>query len=140
MVGEWDLDPGWWGGQADIERAVAFAGHLPACMLPDFDDCSGCPLESASPCPVKVDPDYRSYLRYLRDRHIAYEQKRVDQLKVLSKILKRYKLSMHWENLAILALREAPGLFTSAHSIKALVHFNTDIFCIGSDGVVALAQ
>lgn len=139
MYTEWEIDPGWWGGQADVERAATFAGHLPACMLPDFDDCSGCPLECASPCPVKVDADYRSYLRYLRDRYLAYEQKRAKQLSVLIKILKRYKLPMHWENLAILALREAPGLFTSAHSIKALVHFNPDIFCMDSDGVVTLA-
>jgi len=140
MLGSSDADPGWWIGQREIERAAAFNGQLPMCMLPYASDCFGCPLESASPCPVRVDADYRSYLNHLRGRYLAYERKRIEQLDVLKTILRRHKLPLHWEYLALLAIREAPTLFASAHSIKALVHFNPDKFRMVGEGVFALAE
>ena len=135
MVGDSGADQEWLGGQTEIERAAAFYGQLPLCMLPSADDCFGCCLETSSPCPVRVDADYRSYLIHLRDVHFAHERRKAEQINLLTAVLRRYKEPLHWENLAILAIRESPLLFTSAHSIKALMFLHPEVFRMVSDGV-----
>lgn len=138
MDEEWGAEQ-WHTGQAGIERLALTAGLLPDCMLGGADDCFPCAFESAPSCPVKVDPDYRGYILWLQERYLAYMRKRGKQLAVLKKVLKVHKMPIHWEYLAILALQESPNLFASAHSVRGLVYFNPETFCMEADGVFGLA-
>lgn len=139
MMQKWDAEPEG-AGLIQVERRVLTTGCLPNCMSSNAYDCYDCPMEGAPRCPIRADPDYRSYLLWLRDRYVAYERRRIKQLKVLKTILKRHKLPLHWENLAILAVQEAPDLFDSAHSVRGLVYFNPDTFRTEGDGVFGLAE
>lgn len=136
--GEWDDWSSWGAAQHQIEHAAAFQGRLPNCVLLSQQDCGNCPLADMPNCPVRADSDYGSYLLHLRDSYVAYETKRRKRIEILKAILKRHKLSLHWENLAILVLKEAPTLFDSAHSVKAIVFFNPNIFHLVGDGVFEL--
>lgn len=127
-------------GLAHLERLVITAGQLPNCMVTRDYECYDCPVERASPCPVMDDPDYRSYLLYLRDRYLQYQRKRTKQIDVLRAILTRHKLPLHWGNLAILSLQESPELFDSADSVRGLVYFNPNVFSMEKDGVFGLVE
>jgi len=139
MVQNWDAEPEVT-GLRQLQRLALTTGRLPNCMLSDAYDCYDCPVEGASRCPVRAEADHRSYLLSLRDRYLAYKRKRVKQIKVLKTILKRHKLPLHWENLAKLALQEAPDLFDSGHSVRGLLYFNPEIFRMEAEGVFGLAE
>ena len=125
----------------DLDKLAHFAitsGRLPECMTTKTYDCCDCPVQDTSRCPVRKDEDCRSYLLYLIERYQTYQRRRMKQIEVLKMLLNRHKLRLHWGNLAILALREAPDLFDSPDSVRGLVYFNRDIFNVGEDGAVSL--
>ncbi len=122
----------------EIELATLFYRRLPICMTNYTGVCASCPLELVSPCPVRVDPIYRSYLLRLHLTQSKYEIEEQQLVKTLKAILKEFGPSLHWQHLAVLALRQDLSLFPSVVSIKSLVYFNPDIFNIDDGGIVTL--
>lgn len=49
-------------------------------------------------------------------------------------------LPLHWEYIALLAIKEAPDLFVSPQSVRGLVFFNPDLFVMVREGVFTLAK
>jgi hypothetical protein len=140
----WDLEeqrPEFWAAQKQIEREAAFHGRLPSCVTETRPNCRFCPLDNEFICPIRCDPDYQSYLKYLTELYVKQERQRKERVKLLKSILKRHHMRMHWEYLAILALKEAPlGLFTSAQSIRTTLERNSDVFCMEKEGVFNIAK
>lgn len=122
----------------NIEQRVLTSGWLPCCLLTEELECDDCPLTDCVPCPVNGDGDYRSYLLWLHDHHVAYQRVRQKRIEVLKTILEKHRLPLHWEVLAELAIRMVPGLFDSPQSVKGLLFSNPDIFRMESDGVFDL--
>lgn len=135
-----DFDSSWSPIQRLIEHSAAFAGVLPPCVLSKNYECYGCIADELEECPVQSDPDYRSYLLFLRDSFVEHERKRVAQIKLLQNVLRRHKLPLHWEYIALLAMKEAPELFASPQSVRGLVFFNPDIFVMVREGVFILRK
>ena len=134
------FESSWPPSQRSIERSAAFAGVLPPCVLSKNYECYGCIAEEIHDCPVGSDAEYQSYLLFLRDSFVEHERKRVAQIKLLQNVLRRHKLPLHWEYIALLAIKEAPDLFVSPHSVKGLVFFNPDLFVMVREGVFSLAK
>ena len=126
--------------QRSIEHAAAFAAIVPPCTLSKDYECYGCIAENLEECPVGSDPSYQSYLVVLRDSFIQHQKKRATRIELLQKILRRHKLPLHWEYIAILAMKEAPGLFESPESVRGLTYFNSDVFTMIHEGVFILAK
>jgi hypothetical protein len=122
----------------EIERAAIFYRRLPICMTSRTYDCASCPLEPISSCPVKVDPMYRSYLLSLHLTQSKCETEEREQVEMLKGILKESGPSLHWQHLAVLALRQDLSLFPSVASIKSLAYFNPEIFSTDNAGIVTL--
>ncbi len=135
-----DFDSGWYSIQRSIEHRVAFAGVLPPCVLSENYECYDCLAVGLQECPVGADGDYRSYLLFLYDSFVKHQKNRDVQIKLLQKVLRRHKLPLHWEYIALLAMKEAPDLFVSPQSIRGLVFFNPDVFVMVREGVFILAK
>ena len=135
-----DFDLSWHVIQRTIEYGAAFKGILPPCVLSKTYECYGCIAEGLEKCPVGADVEYQSYLLFLRDSFVEHETKRTEQIKILKKVLKRHKLPMHWEYIALLAIKEAPELFVSPQSVRGLIFFNTDVFKMSREGVFTLVN
>ena len=116
-----DFESSWPPIQRSIEHSAAFAGVLPPCVLSKNYECYGCIAEGIHECPVGSDVEYQSYLLFLRDSFVEHERKRAAQIKLLQNVLRRHKLPLHWEYIALLAIKEAPDLFVSPHSVRGLV-------------------
>ncbi len=125
----------------EVEHAIRFYGTMPACFDSRSRDCYDCPLEFAHPCPVRVDADYRSLLEAYEEGYRVAQRRRIQQIRILTTILQRQGLRMHWEYLAVLAMQEAPaGLFPSEHSIRAVLIGNPETFRMEMDGVFNLVK
>ena len=135
-----DFDSSWHPIQRSIEHRAAFAGVLPPCVLSRNYECYGCIAEGLQECPVGSDADYRSYLLFLHDSFVKHERKRAAQIKLLQNVLRRHKLPLHWEFIALLAIKKAPDLFVSPQSVRGLVFFNPDVFTMVREGVFILAR
>ncbi len=135
-----DFDSSWHSIQRSIEHSAAFKGVLPPCVLSKNYECYDCIAAELQECPVGSDGDYRSYLLFLRDSFVAHESKRAAQIKLLQNVLRRHKLPLHWEYIALLAIKEAPDLFVSPQSVQGLVFFNPDLFVMVREGVFILAK
>lgn len=121
-----------------IEHYALYEGSLPPCVLFDNYDCDNCIAKELECCPIKIDEDYRSYLLYLRDCSTENKKNRSLRLDVLKRVLGRHKLPLHWEHVAVLAMKEAPDLFVSKNAVKCLLFFNPDVFTMVRDGVFSL--
>jgi hypothetical protein len=121
-----------------FEHLAITKGQLPDCMESDSIGCVGCPFELESNCPIKNDSDIRSLLIDYRQQYIAYERKRIKQINSLKTTLRKYKLPIHWENLATLVIHRYPKLFSSPNQIRGLVYRNQDIFKVDERGTVQL--
>jgi len=135
-----DFQSSWALIQRTIEHAAAFRGELPPCVLSKDYACYDCIAAGLQECPVGSDADYQSYLLFLRDSFIEHERTRAAQIKLLQNVLRRHKLPLHWEYIALLAMKEAPDLFVSPQSVKGLVFFNPDVFTMVHEGVFILAR
>lgn len=135
-----DFESRWFTIQRSIEHSAAFAGVLPPCVLSKDYECHGCIAEELHECPVGSDTEYQSYLLFLRDSFVEHERKRDAQIKVLQNVLRRHKLPLHWEYIALLAIKEAPELFVSPQSIRGLVFFNPEVFNMVREGVFTLVK
>jgi len=135
-----DFDPIWYSIQRSIENSAKNAGVLPPCVLSERYECYDCIAAEIQDCPVGSDSEYRSYLRVLHESFFAHERKRTAQIKLLQNVLRRHKLPLHWEYIALLAMKEAPELFVSPQSVRGLVFFNPDIFNMVREGVFVLLR
>lgn len=136
-----DFDPSWQPIQRSVEHSAAFAGVVPpCCVLSKSYQCDGCIGERLQECPIGSDSEYQSYLLFLRESGVEHERKRAVQIKVLQNVLRRHKLPLHWEYIALLAIKEAPELFVSPQSVKGLAFFNPDLFTMVRDGVFTLRK
>ena len=72
------------------------------------------------PTPAVSNGGYLAYLVSLRDAFIEHQKARAARIRLLQKILRRHKLPLYWEFVALLAIKEAPGLFESRVSVPNL--------------------
>jgi hypothetical protein len=139
-----EVDPGWAAIQRSIEHDAEYVGVLPPCVLSENYECDGCIAENVEGCPVGSDGGYRAYLANLRDslieHQIEHQKERAARIRLLQGILRRHKLPLHWEYIALLAMKEAPGLFESKESVRGFLFFNRDVFTVIHEGVFILAK
>ena len=121
-----------------FEQLVISTGQLPICMQSNSTGCDGCLFELEPNCPVRDDPGIRALLIVYRQQYIANECMRVKRINYLKKTLQKYKLPIHWQNLATLVIYRYPQLFRSPEEIKGLVYRNQDVFQVDDRGVVKL--
>jgi len=92
------------------------------------------------PTPAVSNGVYRAYLVSLRDAFIEHQKARAVWIRLLQKILRRHKLPLYWKFVALLAIKEAPGLFESLESVRGLLYCNPDVFIMTREGVFILAK
>ena len=135
-----DFNPSWYSIQTSIEHSAAFAGVLPPCVLSKNYECYDCIAEELHKCPVGSDGEYQSYLLFLRDSFVEHKRERAVQIKLLQNVLRRHKLPLHWEFIALLTIKDAPDIFVSPQSVRGLLYFNPDVFTMVREGVFILAR
>ncbi len=122
------------------EHRVSTTGWLPECVRTEGDRCWDCPLEDPAACPIRGDPDYFDYLRWLRSRYVARERLRVRRIGALRSILVRHKLPLHWQMVAKIAEGEFPKLFDSPESVKQWLVLNPAVFEPEQEGIFGLTE
>lgn len=121
-----------------FERLAIRRGELPPCMESSSMECAGCIFELEPNCPVRNDSGVRSLLVEYRQHYVANERMRIKQINCLKTTLIKYKLPIHWENVATLVIYRYPQLFTSPDQVRGLVYSNQDIFQVDERGIVKL--
>jgi len=124
-------------GAFDIERRVYTTGHLPDCVE-SGKECWECGWDEPSNCPLRTDPDYRSYLTYVNERRLEGERTKQIRLQGVLNIYVRHKVPLHWEWAAQIATEEFPSLFPSSASVRQILYANPHLFEALDDGVFRL--
>jgi hypothetical protein len=115
-------------GFVSPDKVIREEGHLPDCVVHEGFRCWDCPFGDWRTCPVLGDPDFRSYLRWQHEREVLYRRRRGRRIQILTSILNKHKLSLHWELVAKIAMDEAPNLFDSPQAVRQLLCLNQRIF------------
>jgi len=127
-----EADDSYW--VSGVIRRAEREGLLPECIADDTS-CPECDLAFIDNCPVQMDQETRSYLQAVSEVSRTMLTLRSERIEILVSLLRKYKRPMHWENVAVFAIRESASLFPSRNIIKQLLFANPDRFSNTGNGV-----
>jgi hypothetical protein len=96
--------------------------------------CLDCQYSQPRRCPLLNDPEYRSFLLYIRDRNRIAYQASLRQHERLLEILRRHKRPLHYQMIARIYSRKYSDLPITDRGVYSMLSQDEDVVAEG-DGV-----
>ena len=93
--------------------------------------CDACNYGNARRCPVRLDPEYRSYILALRTSRHLFQQEGEARRQRLVEILRRHRAPLHYQMAHRIYMRRYEDLPISDHAVYAILASHPDVEPLG---------